>query len=394
MVSSLWPPEVLGGAELYASALAARLRERGHTVGVVTLGVDGDDVVDRIPSWPYPMQAYGTQTASRRAAFHALDVARPDTARIIDRALREFRPDVVHSHVVQGMSARALTQPGRRNIGHVHTLHDYWLLCQRDSMVARDDTACVRRCTSCRMIGDLRRRQVAPHPPDVVVAVSEAIARPHLAVLGWMRGRTRVIYNPVEAPRARASRSNGQPLTFGFVGRLGVDKGILTLLRAFSAAAIGDARLVVVGRGAEVAAVEASPDVEYRGWVSGPAKDVLFDHELDCLVVPSQWADPAPLVVNEARSRGLPVIGTDTGGIPELIAPECQALLVTPGDVVQLRTALERFARAPEDYQPEAAARPLDWPGHLQAIERSYADAMHAARPRNVVNEGSRQHYP
>ena len=45
MVSNLWPPEVVGGAEQYASALAAHLRAAGHEVEVLTLGVDGPDVV-------------------------------------------------------------------------------------------------------------------------------------------------------------------------------------------------------------------------------------------------------------------------------------------------------------------------------------------------------------
>ncbi|MEP6623842.1 MAG: glycosyltransferase, partial [Acidimicrobiia bacterium] len=99
MVSSLWPPEVLGGAEQYAGALAERLRARGHEVGVVTLGVPGTDVVGSVPAWPYPLQEYATQDPVRRALFHAADVARPDARRVFDRAIAEFRPDVVHSHV-------------------------------------------------------------------------------------------------------------------------------------------------------------------------------------------------------------------------------------------------------------------------------------------------------
>ena len=398
MVSSLWPPTVLGGAELYASALAQRLKDEGHTVGALTLGVDGGDVVARVRSWPYAMQDYGSQSVAQRALFHAADLARPDTARIFERALNEFRPDVVHSHVVQGMSAQALTAPGRGNVGHVHTLHDYWLLCQRNSMVKRDDTACTSRCTSCRVISGVRSRQIARHAPDVMVAVSEAIARSHLSELAWMRGRTRVIYNPVEAARPRHAHTDGRPISFGFVGRLGADKGIVTLLRAFAAAAIGDARLVIAGRGAEAARIEAAAGadarIDYRGWVSGAEKSTLLDEELDCLVVPSQWADPAPLVVNEARSRGLAVIGTTAGGIPELVAPECESLLVAPDDAAALARTLERFVRSPGEYRPVASALPLDWEGHLLAIETAYTDAIASAKDRaNTTERGQGSPY-
>ncbi len=379
MVSSLWPPEILGGAEQYAAALGAALRTRGHEVAAITLGVDGDDVVGQVRSWPYPMRDYEQQSAVRRGLFHAADVARFGTGGVFDRVLADFRPDVVHSHVVQGMSATAMTRPHRRGVAHVHTLHDYWLLCQRDSLVRRDGTACTTRCGSCRAISGIRNQQIAHHPPDVVIGVSRAIAERHTAELAWMRDRTRVVYNPVADPRPRPTRQPGSPVTFGFFGRLGADKGILSLLAAYERMRGPAVRLVIAGQGAEVAAVERAPGVDYRGWVSGPAKDALFD-ELDCLVVPSEWADPAPLVVNEARSRGVATIGTRAGGIPELVAPVCAELLVEPGDVVALSASMTRFAERPDAFRPNPESQPIDWAGHLDAIEAAYGDAR---RPGN-----------
>src|SRR4029079_13145995 len=108
--------------ELYAAALAERLRSTGHTVAALTAGVAGGDVVAHIGRWGSRVRECAGQPRARRLLFHAGDVARPDAGRTMDRVLASFRPDVVHSHAVQSMSASALTRVGRRGIAHVHTL--------------------------------------------------------------------------------------------------------------------------------------------------------------------------------------------------------------------------------------------------------------------------------
>ena len=91
----------------------------------------------------------------------------------------EFRPDVVHTNAVQGLSSVALTRPRQRGVAHVHTLHDYWLLCQRNSMVHRDGRSCEPRCRSCVGISWIRNEAIRRSPPGVVLAVSQAIAAEH-----------------------------------------------------------------------------------------------------------------------------------------------------------------------------------------------------------------------
>jgi glycosyltransferase involved in cell wall biosynthesis len=376
MVSNLWPPEVVGGAEQYAAALSARLRDAGHQVDVVTLGVDGPDVVRTVDAWPYPIQASASQSAAKRMLFHAVDVYNPRAGRTLDAVLEDLRPDVVHTNAVQGMSSVALTRPSRHGIAHVHTLHDYWLLCQRNSMVHRDGRPCETRCRSCLGISWIRNEAIRRAPPGVVLAVSRAIAHEH-EQLPWIASRMRVLYNPVEIVAGNRStpRGAGPRLTFGFLGRLGVDKGVGTMLEAFARAALPDARLVVAGRGPLEADVRAAgPAVVAAGFVTQDRKEALLD-DIDCLVVPSQWKDPAPVVLNEARGRGIPVIGATIGGIQELVAPECRPLGFPPGDVGALADRMTTYAAAPELYRPAPAAAPIDWPTHVEGVLAAYAAA-------------------
>jgi len=90
---------------------------------------------------------------------------------------------------------------------------------------------------------------------------------------------------------------------------------------------------------------------------------------LDLLVVPSTWWENSPLTVLEALAAGVPVVGSRTGGLPELIEDGRTGLLVTPGDAAALRTALEDVVQGRKLAEPlpplplktaSAAARELD----------------------------------
>ena len=165
MISSLWPPVIRGGAEKYAAELADRLRQRSHEVEAVTFGIDGPDVAGTVRAWPYRVEDYAGQGLPRRLIFHGLDVYRPATSRAIRDAIQRFSPDVVHSHFVTGLSSAALSEPGRNRIPHVHSLHGYWLLCQRTSLCRRDGTNCDVRCAGCRAVSSVRNAVIgAIHP--------------------------------------------------------------------------------------------------------------------------------------------------------------------------------------------------------------------------------------
>jgi glycosyltransferase involved in cell wall biosynthesis len=375
LVSSLWPPHVLGGAETYAASLADHLTDAGHEVGVVTLGVSGPGVVAQVRPRPYRLDDFASQSSWRRAQFHALDVYRRETRRVLTAAFEDFRPDVVHTHSVQGLSSAALEAPSRSGVAHVHTVHDYWLLCQRATLVKRDGSACDRRCGSCLAVSTIRNRLIARHPPDVVIGVSDAIAHEHRGI-PWMQSRLRVIRNPIDVtPRPHSAART--PMTFGYLGQITAEKGVPSLIDAFARADLPGARLLIAGEGALRTALQASapPDVEFLGWIDPGQKDTFYA-AIDCLVVPSRWKDPAPLVVNEARARGIPVIGARIGGIPELVGPASEPLLFESGNVGDLATRLTNVAASPNAFADQSDTGLQQWPEHLAAVIDTYRTAL------------------
>ncbi|NJO50341.1 MAG: glycosyltransferase family 4 protein [Leptolyngbyaceae cyanobacterium RM2_2_4] len=80
----------------------------------------------------------------------------------------------------------------------------------------------------------------------------------------------------------------------------------------------------------------------------------------DVLAVPSQWLETGPVVVLEAHAHGLPVVGSDLGGIAEKVTHGVDGLLVAAGDPAAWAEAFARLA-LDEDYlnQLRAGIRPV-----------------------------------
>jgi len=119
-----------------------------------------------------------------------------------------------------------------------------------------------------------------------------------------------------------------------YFGRIAVEKGIDTLLRAF-AIAKPDARLILAGADVDgitgdlgtLAREQGIDDrVEFVGFKGRDELDELIAHSL-FTVVPSRWYDNCPMSVLESFAYEKPVIGSNLGGIPEQITPECGMLL-------------------------------------------------------------------
>jgi glycosyltransferase involved in cell wall biosynthesis len=67
-----------------------------------------------------------------------------------------------------------------------------------------------------------------------------------------------------------------------------------------------------------------------------------------CAVVPSRMLESFSYTVIEAMACGCPVIATRKGGPSEIISDEVDGLLVEPGDVSGLRTAVKRLVEDPD----------------------------------------------
>ncbi|MES2298463.1 MAG: glycosyltransferase family 4 protein [Pseudomonadota bacterium] len=157
-----------------------------------------------------------------------------------------------------------------------------------------------------------------------------------------------------------------------------------TALRAFAlvAAVMPAARMVIAGMGPQRAALERlatelgiAASVRFAGNVERQAMPALYQ-AADVVLNPST-VDNTPNSVLEALASGVPVVSTDVGGIPYLVAHECTALLVPPRAPQAMADALLRLLREPRLAQALRAAgidhvRQFGWAAVKPLLLRSY----------------------
>ena len=155
--------------------------------------------------------------------------------------------------------------------------------------------------------------------------------------------KARYVPNAVDVSGLVADYTAGK--RFVFVGRLSEEKGLLTFVKAVAQAGV---QATIVGTGPQEAELRAlvdssGADVEFAGYQTG---DALFDivRNAKALVLPSECYENAPVVLLEAYGVGTPVLGSDLGGIPELIQPGVTGQLATAGDVSSFAEQLSAMA--------------------------------------------------
>jgi glycosyltransferase involved in cell wall biosynthesis len=132
------------------------------------------------------------------------------------------------------------------------------------------------------------------------------------------------------------------------VGRLVPEKGVDVLIRACASAGLA-LRIVGDGRDREALeslAVSLGADVQFVGPL--PSSGVREEMErAGVMAVPSLWHEVSPLVVLESIDAACPVVGTRTGGIPDLIG-DGRGVLVAPGSIEELAEALKSVLSNPD----------------------------------------------
>lgn len=166
-------------------------------------------------------------------------------------------------------------------------------------------------------------------------------------------------------PEAPEPRDDGHYL---FLSRLVPEKGVDVLLEGWRLVVerLGERapKLVVGGTGSREgvvkAAAEASPHVEFVGFVDGERKHELVSG-CRAMLAPSVWWEPLGLVTYEAYDHGKPMLAAASGGLTETVSDRATGMLYRPGDPKALADAIVEFERLSSAERQAMGRKGREW---------------------------------
>lgn len=332
----------LGGADKQILSLSKELRDRGHTVRIVSI-VPGGPMADDARDAGIPTTSLG--------------VERKVTAPFRVHKLREAvgKPDVLHSHMFHANLLGRVLRPVLPTASLVSTIHNVY---ESSDAYHRPETP-----TSRERLYRLTSRQ-----SDLMTCVCRA-AYDRYTDLGVISPeRTKVVYNGIDIDEFRLPSDGDRTLrerhgaddefVWLAVGRFFEQKGYPNLVEAVSRLDSGDT-IWVIGHGERRKQIEEQVrrrGLEDRIEFLGVVDDVSeYMRAADGYVLPSRW-EGFPIVLLEAQASGLPVVATAVGGVPELVSDGETGFLVPPDDPDALADRLDTVSTMNPEERAEMGA--------------------------------------
>ena len=295
--------------------------------------------------------------------------------------IQEMKPDIAHVGHLNHLSTGIIDELNKINIPIVFTLHDFWLMCPRGQFLTRsigkennfqlcskqEDKKCATSCYEVYFSG--KKEELKQDTDNWTSWVHNRMQETKaiidkvnlfIAPSNYLRDRFIKDFNipenkityldygfPIEYLTQTEKSKEKTNYTFGYIGTHIPAKGINLLIEAFSKIE-NPATLKIFGRDngqstnalKQLAKSSINP-IEFHGeYINHNLANDVFSN-IDCIVVPSIWAENAPLVIHEAQSCKIPVITADFGGMKEYVNHKINGLLFEHRNTKSLQKQLE-----------------------------------------------------
>lgn len=326
-----------GGSEKYYFELAKLLRERGHEVAFFSMQNEKNIKTD---CKEYFVENIDLNSNNK---LKALDViySKNNKEKML-QVIEEFKPDIIHVNNFQRqLSSSIITIAKKKKIPVVFTAHDLQAICPNITMLDSNNnicSACMKgKYTNCikkacikdsklkSLLGALegyfyRINKIYTKKIDYIITPSNFL-KEKLIEDGIPQEKIETLYNFIDVEEYnKPTKDEGYAL---YCGRLSKEKGILNLIEAFSKIDVGT--LYIAGDGPEKEKIENTikeKKLDKRIKLLGMLEKEemkLYISNAKFVVVPSIWYENCPFSIIESLTMGKPVIGSNIGGIPELV---------------------------------------------------------------------------
>ncbi|MFG1269480.1 glycosyltransferase [Xanthobacter sp. DSM 14520] len=436
-------PEHIYGTESYTLALARQLQALGHSPVVITAVSPGEppqmSEVERYTVGDIPVLRIDRNLSPPRNAREEYDM--PALAPLLERLLREIRPDVAHVCHLGNFSVVLPQVTEALGIPTFATLTDFFNLCLNSLLQLPDGGLCAgpdARRLNCMTCGILMRRSERPSPfwaalahpavhhlaalagtrlapllpPPLGTDARAVIRRPKAftAAMGRYQAAiapTRYLKDTFEAngvtlplvhsafgidiDRRPKPPAGDRPVRFGFIGQILMHKGPHLLLQALRLLPVDAFTLDIWGSdklypdyARDLRSVAGSMPVTFNApFAEHRMAEVLS--QVDVLVLPSTWFENGPLTLLKALATHTPVVVSDVPGMTEFIQEGIDGFAFPRGDVDALAAVLRRFVEAPDLARRMSAATAYPRTERAMALEVLDLYARFGGRPAPVA---------
>lgn len=313
--------------------------------------------------------------------------------------ISSIKPDILHAHNIYGrLTSAVLDAAKKKKVPVVMTLHDYKLVCPSYLMLS-GGKACdvckgtafyncfLKKCHKGSLSASLvytieayfTRCFKKYDSVKYFISPSAFLQKKHIEA-GIPASKLFYIPNPIKPNEFEPNFSNQSYILF--VGRLSREKGVLTFLKAIYKVGV---QCKIVGDGPlrteyeSFAIGQRLNNVSFVGYKTDDELKELFRNAA-FIVFPSEWYENAPMTILEAFAYGKPVIGSNIGGIPEMIIDGETGLLFEPGNVNDLSEKIRYLFSAPSlIYEMGLKARKM--------VEEQYNAELHYQQLMEVYNK-------
>jgi glycosyltransferase involved in cell wall biosynthesis len=388
-----------GGAEFYLHQLMAHQKKLGHEVHVFATRSEKESGLED-EKYFVKRHAYDKTEGPLKDLEKASDfIWNVEASKSFARMLADIKPDVIHLHnIYHHLSTSLLAVIRESKIPCVQTLHDYKLACPNYKMFTEG-----KACERCKgghysqairhdclngflfdllAVGEMEMtkfRQSYERTVRTFICPSNFMKN-KMAEWGEPPSKLRHLANPVEIPEKISSERGIGP--YVYIGRLSQEKGVEIIIRAF--ARVPGAELLVIGQGPEelnlqrLAGELSASNIKFLGFQTGEAL-LNYRSKAKALIMPTLMYENSSLAILEALAYGVPAIGSDIGGIPEMIKDGVNGFLVQSGKVDAWIESIEQMDSfdLPQrlemgDAGREIALKNHAWENHLKQLDDIY----------------------